>query len=197
LVSEKAIAWLMAACAILLLFTAGCGLQTDEANKYLEKANAHQQEAEANIAKLKTLPGEWEKNFAAWTIGPTQVDGGRALIKAREVDLDALDVALEEWLKDIKAIQKLDVDEKIKEFSGLKVASIKQWQGYSEMCLRPLVKAYGGLLETIALNRPLVEQQDAATDITNLVAEATSKLEECLASEKQTDNFFKVNKLGK
>lgn len=191
-----AFVWLGVALALCLLLAAGCGLETDEANQFLQKANAHQQEAEAVIARLKVLPNDWQNIFSGATIGPAQVANAQGLINARKADIEALDTALKNWSLDTKAISKLNVEEKVKEYVTLKSASIKQWQEYSEMYLGPLVKAYGGLLDTIALGRPLTEQQKAAADITNLVGESTQKLEECLSSEKQAGNYFKTNKLG-
>jgi hypothetical protein len=192
----KGAGFALAVVVLCLVLAAGCGLETDKANDELKKANAHQREAEAVMARLKVLPNDWQNIFSTATIGPDQVAKARELLKAREADVDALDAALKNWSFDINAISKLNVEEKIKEYVKLKSASIRQWQDYSEMYLRPLVKAYGGLLETIAMGRPLTEQQKAAADITNLVSESTQKLEECLNSEKQADNFFKTNKLG-
>ncbi|MHB8895235.1 MAG: hypothetical protein ACYC99_08700, partial [Candidatus Geothermincolia bacterium] len=111
--------------------------------------------------------------------------------------LDALDAALKAWSLDTAAILKLNVEDKVKEYVKLKMASIKQWQDYSTAYLRPLVKGYGGLLETIALGRPAAEQQKAASDLTSLTSESIGKLQECLNAEKQADNYFKTNKLGK
>jgi hypothetical protein len=189
-------AWLAVVAALCVLLAAGCGLETDQANKLLQQGNAHQQEAEAVMARLKVLPNDWQNIFGGPTVGPAQVANAQGLINARKADLDVLDAALKNWSQDTNAISKLNVEEKVKEYITLKAASIKQWQDYSQMYLAPLVKAYGGLLDTIALGRPLAEQQKAASDITNLVGESTQKLEECLNAEKAADNYFKANKLG-
>jgi hypothetical protein len=185
-------------CLALLaaLLAGGCGMQTDEANKDLTQANAHQAEAEAVMARLKALPTDWQNVFASG-VTPATVASARQLVQAREADLDALDKALKAWSQDMTAITKLNVDDKIKEYVKLKLGSIKHWQDYSLAYLRPLVKGYGGLVETIALGRPATEQQKAASDLTNLTSESIGKLEECLNAEKQADSYFKANKLGK
>jgi hypothetical protein len=184
----------LAACALLL---AGCGLQTEEANKLLGQANAHQVEAENAIKNIGKLPAEWESTFNTSGVSPEQVVQARNILAARGADLINLDTALKNWKADIDAIAKLNVDDKIKRYVVLKAASIKQWQTYSEMYLAPLIKAYSGLVETIAQGRPALEQQRAAGDIKTLVSESAGRLEECLNAEKQADSYFKANKLGK
>lgn len=182
---------------LLALAIAGCGLQTDEANQDLVKANAHQQAAEAVIARLKALPGDWQNIFAGNGANATTVAQAQQLVQARQGDLDTLDKALKDWAEDNAAILKLNVEEKVKEYVKLKRASIKNWQEYSTSYLRPLVKGYETLLQTIAAGRPVSEQQKAAADITNLTSESISKLQECLNTEKQAEEYFKTNNLGK
>ena len=180
-----------------LMTAAGCGLQTDEANKDLAKANAHQQQAETLITRVKALPDDWQRIFSTPGATPQEVAQARELITARIADLDALDKAIKDWSNDIKAISKLNVDDKIKEYAKLKLASIKQWEDYSGLFLTPLVKAYGNLLDTIATGRPATEQQQAAAAITSQVSDSIQRLEECLQAQKTADDYFKDNKLGK
>ena len=184
------------AALLLLALTVGCGLQTEEANKDLSKANAHQQEAEAVIARLKVLPNDWQTIFNTPTATAAQIANGRQLVAARVADLDVLDTALKNWGIDNRAILKLNVEQKAKDYVSLKAASIKQWQQYAETYLRPLVKAYGGLLDAIAQGKT-VEQQAAADNIKSIVSEALTKLEDCRNAEKQAESYFKANKLGK
>lgn len=193
----RALVVLAALAALVATLLAGCGLQTEQANKDLTRANAHQQEAEAILARIKALPADWQNIFAAGTVSPAVVAKASEVVAARTADLTALDAALKSWSVSNSAILKLNVEEKVKEYVKLKAASIKQWRDYSEGYLTPLVKGYGGLLETIALGRPLLEQQKAASDITSLTSESISKLEECLNAEKQAESYFKANKLGK
>lgn len=182
--------------ALWILLAAGCGLQTDVANEYLKKANVHQAKAEEILGRLKVLSNDWQTIFNVEAIGPAQVAQAQDLIKAREADLDALNQELKDFSTDVKEIGKLNVEEKIKEYSKLKAASIKQWEDYTDIYMRPLVKGYEGLLNTIALGRPPVEQEQAAANITALTSEALSKLEDCITAQKQADAFFKNNKLG-
>lgn len=196
--------WRVACAAVLcmvllaaLMTAAGCGLQTDEANKDLAKANAHQQQAETLITRVKALPDDWQRIFSTPGATPQEVAQARELITARIADLDALDKAIKDWSNDIKAISKLNVDDKIKEYAKLKLASIKQWEDYSGLFLTPLVKAYGNLLDTIATGRPATEQQQAAAAITSQVSDSIQRLEECLQAQKTADDYFKDNKLGK
>lgn len=198
--SGKTLSWRVALsvaiAAALLVTAAGCGLQTDEANKDLAKANAHQQEAEAVLARLKALPTDWQNIFVGGA-NATTVAQAQQLVQARQGDLDTLDKALTDWSEDTSAILKLNVEQKVKEYVKLKKASIKNWQDYSKTYLRPLVAGYGTLLQTIAAGRPAAEQQKAASDLTTLTSDSISKLQECLNAEKTADEYFKENKLGK
>lgn len=180
--------------AVMLL--AGCGLQTDEANKLLTQANAHQAEAEAIITRIKNLPADWEKIFNTPDVTQQQLAVAQQTVQARKADVDALNAALNSWRTDMKSISQLNVEDKIKEYVRLKITSIKQWQGYSEMYLAPLVTSYEGLINTVAARRPASEQQMAAGAIRTLVSESASRLEECLNAKKSADNYFKTNKLG-
>ena len=188
---------LCVALALAVLFAAGCGLQTDEANKDLVKANAHQQEAEALIARVKALPDDWQRIFATPNATPQEIAQARDIITARTADLEALNKATRSWAADITAISKLNVDDKIKEYAKLKLASIKAWQDYASLFLEPLVKAYGNLLDSIATGRPPAEQQAAAAQITSQVSDSIQRLEECVQAQKTADEYFKTNKLGK
>lgn len=185
------------AAMLVLSLAAGCGLQTDEANEELEKANAHQQEAEAIIARLKALPTDWQNIFAGNGANATTVAQAQQLLQARQADLDALDEELKGWFERNAAILKLNVEEKIKEYVKLKRAAINNWREYSSAYLRPLVKGYEDLLQTIAAGRSVPEQQRAAADITRLTSESIGKLQECLNAQKQAENYFKENNVGK
>mgnify|MGYP005851890599 CR=1 FL=1 len=177
-----------------LLLLSGCGLQTDEANKALEKANKRQEQAEAILARLRGFPAEWEANFSQLT--PQQFIAAQQLVKAREQDVEALQAALNEWEAEMSYINTLNVDEKIKEYVRLKTNSIKCWESYTEHFLLPIVKGYEGLLQTVSLGRPEQEQTKAAMEISALVRESTVKLEECRDSEKQAEKYFTENRLG-
>lgn len=179
------------------LFVAGCGLQTEQANKDLAQGTKHQEEAEAVLARFKSFSSDWQAIFQTAGITQAQIDKARALIAARGKDLEALDLALKNWAADLTPIRKLDVDDKIKEYVDLKLRAIKLWQDYSSMYLSPLVQAYGGMVETIAYGRPASEQTAKAQEITGLVTESVQKLEECRSAEKQAEDYFTDNKLGK
>ncbi len=181
---------------IACLVVSGCGLQTDQANKLLLKANAHQHEAEVVFARLKTLPGDWQNIFSTSTASTSQVAEGRQLIQARVADLDSLDLALKNWAQDNQAILKLNVDQKVKSYVNLKAAAIKNWQDYFEADVRPLVNAYGGLLDTIARGRPMQGQEQAAERITSLVSESSTKLQDCLNAQQKSEKYLKANNLG-
>lgn len=194
---RRGFALLCAAIALALLAAGGCGLQTDEANKDLEKANAHQQQAEAIIAKLKALPTDWQNIFNTPGATPQEITAARALIAARVADLDSLTKEIHNWSYDINAISKLNVDDKIKEYVKLKSNSINQWEDYALTALTPLVKSYNNLLDSIALGQSAVQQQAAAAQIMSGVSDSIQKLEDCLDAQKTADNYFKTNKLGK
>jgi hypothetical protein len=179
-----------------LLLVGGCGLQTDQANKLQVKANEHQHEAEAVFARLKALQGDWQNIFSTSTVSPSQVAEGRQLIQARVADINSLDLILKNWGQDNSAILKLNVDQKIKNYVNLKAASIKQWQEYFEADVRPLVKAYGGLLDTIARGSSLSEQEKAADQITSLVSESVAKLQDCLDAQQKAQQYVKANNMG-
>ena len=181
----------------MVILPAGCGLQTDKANKYLQQATKHQEEAEAILARFKAFPNNWEAIFNVAVIGQPQVDQARQLIQAREQDLDALGKALKAWSGDLKLISKLDVEMKVKEYVGLKMKAINAWQDYTATSLKPLIKAYSGMVDIIASGGSPAEQDAKAQEITGLVSESVQKLEECRAAEKQADNYFNENKLGK
>jgi hypothetical protein len=185
------------ALALAVVPVAGCGLQTDQANKDLTKANAHQQEAEALIARVKALPDDWQRIFATPSPTPQQIAQVRDVITARVADLDALGKVTKNWSSDIKAISKLNVDDKIKEYARLKLASINAWEDYASLFLTPLVKGYGNLLDAMAAGRPASEQQAAASQLTGQVSDSIQRLQECLQTQKTADDYFKDNKLGK
>jgi len=180
-----------------LFLVGGCGLQTGQANKLQIEANKHQHEAEAVFARLKALPGDWQNIFSTSTVNPTQVAEGRQLIQTRVADITSLSLTLKNWGQDNSAILKLNVDQKLKKYVNLKAAAIKQWQEYFEADVRPLVKAYGGLLETIARGSSLSEQEKAAEQITSLVSESLTKLQDCLDAQQKAQQYLKANNLGK
>lgn len=175
----------------------GCGLQTDEANRQLAEANRHQQEAEAVMERFKAFPAEWEALFNVSKIGGEQVESARQLLQAREQDLDTLDTALEQWEEAMGAIAELNVEQEIKEYVRLEISAIKCWQEYVTTTLRPLIMAYGGMVEIIAYARPVDEQSAKAEEITDLINDATRQLEECAAAAKQAEDYFKENRLGR
>lgn len=183
----------LVACAAV----AGCGLETDEANKALAAANKHQQEAEEALARLNNFPAEWEVMFNVPGVGPDQINGARLLLEAREQDLEVLEKALKKWGVTLNPILALNVEEKVKEYVRLKMNSIKCWTDYAQSHLLPLIKAYSGIVEQIAYGRPQAEIDQAAAEITTLVNATVLKLEECQGAEEQADEYFKKNKLGK
>jgi len=187
----------MLAVLMALFLVGGCGLQTGQANKLQIEANKHQHEAEAVFARLKALPGDWQNIFSTSTVNPTQVAEGRQLIQTRVADITSLSLTLKNWGQDNSAILKLNVDQKLKKYVNLKAAAIKQWQEYFEADVRPLVKAYGGLLETIARGSSLSEQEKAAEQITSLVSESLTKLQDCLDAQQKAQQYLKANNLGK
>jgi hypothetical protein len=188
---------LAATLACLLIILAGCGLQTDEANKDLTEANKHQAEAEAIMVRLKAFPTDWQAILNVSRVTQAEIDRARQLVQARETDLDALEKALSEWGKDLDLISKLNVEMKIKEYVRLKRSAIKSWQDYAESSLRPLINAYSGMVEIIAYGRPPSEQEAKAQEITSLASESAQKLEEIRNLEKQAGDYFRDNKLGK
>jgi hypothetical protein len=188
---------LAAALLVVVLLAAGCGLQTEEANKQLARATGQQENAEAILVRVKAFPAEWEALFNVGKVGPDQVNVARQLLQAREADLDALDKALGAWEEDLRAIAKLNVEQAVKDYVSLKVNAVRCWQDYVTTYLRPLIASYGGMVEIIAYGRPLSEQSAKAQEITNLVSEAAQGLEECRAAEKKADDYFRENKLGK
>jgi len=188
---------LLLALLVVVLLAAGCGLQTEEANKRLARAIGQQENAEAILARVKAFPAEWEALFNVGKVGPDQVNAARQLLQGREADLDALDKALGAWEDDLRAIAKLNVEQAVKDYVRLKVKAVRCWQDYVTTYLRPLIAAYGGMVEIIAYGRPLSEQSAKAQEITNLVSESVQGLEECLTAEKKADDYFRENKLGK
>jgi hypothetical protein len=183
--------------AFVLIFPAGCGLQTDEANKDLAEANKHRAEAEAILARFKAFPADWEAIFNVPRVTQSEIDRARQLVQAREQDVTSLENSLTQWGKDLDLIAKLNVETKIKEYVNLKKNAIKGWQDYVESFLTPLIKAYSGMVEIIAYGRPASEQEAKLQEITNLASESAQKLEEIRNLEKQADDYFTQNKLGK
>jgi hypothetical protein len=183
--------------ALLLVGVAtGCGLQTEQANQALARASKHQQDAEVILARIKGFPAEWQAVFAA-PRSPDQVAKGRQLLQARDADLIALAGALRSWKLDLQPIDKMNVDDKIKEYVRLKIESINCYSSYVEDYLRPIFKAYGALVEEIAIGSPQAVLDKSAGDITSKVKDSAAKLEECLAEQKQADDYFQESKLGK
>lgn len=183
-------------CVLTVALLAGCGLQTEAANRDLRAAAAHQREAEAIIARFQEFPRAWETIFNVPRVGSDQVAKARELLGAREQDVAALDTALGEWHKALSHIMELNVEQKIKEYVRLKTNAIKGWQDYSTLHLQTLMKAYGGIVETIAYGKPYSEQSAKAQELMGLVAESVQKLSECRALEKRADDYFKENRLG-
>jgi hypothetical protein len=183
--------------SVVLVAVAGCGLETEQANKDMARAAQHQQEAEVILARFKNFTAEWEAIFNVPRVGPDQVTRARQLLQARAQDLDAIETALSKWEQDVRAITSLNVEEKIKEFVRLKLAAIRCYSDYVTGSLRPIFKAYDGLVELIAQGRPEAALDETAMEIAGLVTESRDKLEECQAAEKQADEYFKENKLGK
>jgi hypothetical protein len=204
--SEKRIDWTsrvwMAALAIIaavmvLVAASGCGLETEQANQDISRASQHQQEAEAILARLRNFTTEWEAIFNVPRIGLDQVNGARQLIQASGKDLDALEIALKKWEQDLRAIRSLNVDQKIGEYVKLKLDAITCYKDYVTGSLRPIFKAYEGLVELIAQGRPQATLDETAMEIAGLVTNSKDKLEQCQNAEKQADEYFKENKLGK
>jgi hypothetical protein len=182
---------------LVMAMTAGCGLETEKANQYLKEATRHQEEAEAILLRFKAFPNDWETIFNVYGISAVQVAGARQLVQAREQDLDALMNALKAWRADLRKISKLDVDMKVKEYVSLKTKAINLWLDYAEDSLRPLIKVYGGMIDIIERGGSAAEQEAKAQDIMGLVSESAQKLEEYRAAEKQAEDYFSKNKLGK
>lgn len=189
----------VAAVAVVLIVAilGGCGLETDQANDAMAKAAKSQDEAEAILARVKNFPAEWEVIFNTPRLGPDQITRARQLIKSRNQDLSALEKALEKWSNDISPIKKLNVEEKIKEYAKLKFNAVNSFSEYTTSYLRPALKAYSNLLDLIASGRPLTELNKSAEEITALAAEATAKLQECESANKQADDYFQENRLGR
>jgi hypothetical protein len=185
------------AATVVLVAVSGCGLETEQANRDISRAFQHQQEAEAVLARLKNFAAEWEAIFNVPRIGPGQVTAARQLLQARGQDLDALETALSKWAEDFRAISSLNVEEKIKEYVRLKLNAIRHYSDYVTGSLRPIFKAYEGLVELIAQGKPQATLDETAMEIAGLVTESKDKLEECQEAEKQADEYFKENKLGK
>lgn len=185
------------AATVVLVAVSGCGLETEQANRDISRAFQHQQEAEAVLARLKNFAAEWEAIFNVPRIGPGQVTAARQLLQARGQDLDALETALSKWAEDFRAISSLNVEEKIKEYVRLKSNAIRCYSDYVTGSLRPIFKAYEGLVELIAQGRPQATLDETAMEIAGLVTESKDKLEECQEAEKQADEYFKENRLGK
>jgi hypothetical protein len=186
---------ILAAAAWACFLSAGCGLETEEANKKLSAALQHQQAAEAVLERFATLPAEWETIFSV-PVGPDQVNQARQLLQAREQDLQALDKELKAWGEELNAILSLNVEEKVKEYVRLKLNAIKCWADYAESCLLPVVKGYQGVVEEIAYGRPKSEVDKRMAEIKQLVTASGNELTECESSTKIADDYFKENELG-
>ncbi|MBK5093440.1 MAG: hypothetical protein JJE48_07995 [Actinobacteria bacterium] len=187
----------LVAAMVVMLTVTGCGLEMEQANEKITLAAQHQQEAEAVLARFKNFTAEWEAVFNVPRVGPDQVTRARQLVQARVQDLDALEAALEKWEQDFRAISSLNVEEKIKEYVRLKRNAIKCYSGYVTGSLRPIFKAYEGLVELIAQGQPQTVLDETAMEIAGLVTESREKLEECRIAEKQADEYFEENRLGK
>ena len=187
----------LVAAMVVMLTVTGCGLEMEQANEKVALAAQHQQEAEAILARFKNFTAEWEAVFNVPRVGPDQVTRARQLVQARAQDLDALEAALERWERDFRAINSLNVEEKIKEYVRLKRNAIKCYSDYVTGSLRPIFKAYEGLVELIAQGQPQTVLDETAMEIAGLVTESKEKLEECQTAEKQADEYFEENRLGK
>lgn len=186
----------LAALLCLLVFFAGCDLQTEQANKQLEQANKHQEDAEVILARLKGFPAEWQAIFS----GPRsqdQLNKAKDLVKARDADVDQLEAAIKAWQTSLTAIQKLNVEDKVKKYVALRLAAVQCYLDYTAEFLRPIIKGYSGLVDQVALDRPAAEREKTAADIAALVKESSNKLEECQTASKTADDYFVKNKLGK
>ena len=195
--SMRVINLVLVTAMVVLVTVSGCGLQTEQANQAISRAVEHQQEAEAVLARFKNFTAEWEAIFNIPRIGPDQVTRARQLLQARIQDLDAMEAALKKWEQDFEAITKLNVEEKIKEYVRLKLNAIRCYSDYVTGSLRPIFKAYEGLVELIAQGKPQTALDDTAMEIAGLVTESRDKLEECQADEKEADEYLKENTLGK
>jgi hypothetical protein len=187
---------LIAALLCSLSCLSGCGLQTEQANKQLEQANKHQEEAEVILARLKGFPAEWQAIFS----GPRsaeQLNKAKELVNARNADVDQLEAAIKAWQQSLMAIQKLNVEDKVKKYVALRLAAVKDYLDYTVEYLRPIIKGYAGLVDQVALDRPASERDKTAADIAALVKESANKLEECQTAAKMADDYFVHNKLGK
>lgn len=195
--ADKWAACLLALTVIICVaaLVAGCGLQTEEASKDLGQATKHQEEAEAIMARFKAFPADWQTVFTA-PRSAAQIESARQLLKAREDDVTAFKAALAAWRLDLRKIDKLNVGDAIKEYVKLKVNSVDCYSEYVTAYLAPVFKSYEGLVEQIAFGRPQAELDKTASEITGLVKESSSKLEECRAAQKQADDFFQKSKLG-
>ena len=180
----------------LAVVAAGCGLQTEQANSYISQASKNQEEAEAVLARVKNFSAEWEAIFNVPKITATQVNAASQLLQGREQDLNALEASFKKWARDLRRVLALNVEEKVKEYVRLKLKSVKCYAEYVTGYLRPIVKAYSGLLDQIATGRPIAEVNKVATEITALVTGSVTKLAECLSAEKQADDYFTKNKVG-
>jgi hypothetical protein len=121
------------------------------------------------------------------------VTRARQLVQARAQDLDALEAVLEKWEQDFLAIDDLNVEAKIKEYARLKLRAIRCYSDYANGSLRPIFKAYEGLVELIAQGQPQTVLDETAMEIAGLVTESKEKREECKAAGKQADEYFEKN----
>lgn len=179
----------------LLVVTAGCGVQTEEANEALAKAAKPQQEAEEALARIKNFPAEWQAVFSI-PAGPDQIARARQLLVNSEADIEALKSALAGWKAALQPIIELNVDDQIREYATLKISSIDCYSEYASDFLPPIFKAYEGLVEQIAYGRPQAEIDRTAKEITELVGESSERLRECVAAQKQADEFFNESGIG-
>lgn len=188
----------LAMVVLLVVFAvAGCGLETEEANRKLTQANKHQDEAEAAMARIRNIPAEWQAIFTTPTATAQQVAAAKQLMDARTQDLDALKLALQAWGRDLRAIGLLNVDERVKEYVKLRRNAVNLYEDYVSDYLHPVLRGYSGLIDLLAAGGSAAQLNKMAQDISNLVMDSASKLEECRSADKQADSYFVENKLGK
>ena len=182
---------------VSLLLDSGCGLETEKANAIMAEAEKHQVAAEEILARIKNFPADWEAIFNVSRIGQNEIFRARELIEARKQDIEMLDVELRAWGKKIHEILSLNVDEKIKEYVRLKMNAINLYDDYLSNYVGPILKSYVGILELLQAGRPITQLNSQAEEIRRMVEDSKGKLEECLNAEKQAEQYFKTNKLGK
>jgi len=182
---------------VFFFIAAGCGVQTEEANRALSKANEHKAKAEEILGRIKSFPAEWEAIFNVPRIGAEQLSRARGIVDAKEQEIALIDSELKSWGTDLHSILSLNVDEKIKEYVRLQMNVIDCYADYLKSYLRPIIKSYVGIVELLEAGRPITQLNTQAEDIRNMVNDSLSKLEECKEAEKKAEEYFKANKLGK